>query len=291
MRSRWHMSQAVLGVPDRVEVTLVRDRSERLGPARPAHQRPVIDDLPVRPRGTREVVGCFLAAEIQAGVCHQAAQRAGEEVQVPRLRRVRALVKRDLNAAERAVHGGEQRERRRADIRAAQPDNLRRELLHGPGTDRSERRPGGVIACLARRHGDHVQPSPARLQRCRTARRRHKSSRHIRKACCCLSPKSATRPAITSSRPPSPSPPPPPKNPTSPRPTSPSSTSPAPAATPSADTAGHSSTPASQTRPPGTRWSACWTGSPTTDRPTSPPPATCPSPPESSNSPAPHSSR
>jgi hypothetical protein len=68
------------------------------------------------------------------------------------------------------------------------------------------------------------------------------SSKHIRKACSCRSPRSAIRPASTSSRPPSRLPPPPPKNPTSRRPTSPLSTSAGPAATPSADTAGRLST-------------------------------------------------
>jgi phosphate transport system substrate-binding protein len=58
------------------------------------------------------------------------------------------------------------------------------------------------------------------------------------RACSCRTPRSATRPATTSSRPPRPSPPTPPRNPASPRPTSPSSTSPDPRATPLPATAG-----------------------------------------------------
>ena len=77
------------------------------------------------------------------------------------------------------------------------------------------------------------------------------SSSHIRKACSCPPPPSATRPAATSSHPSSPPPRTPPKNPLSRQPTSRSSTSPAPAVTPSPDTAGHSSMPTSPTRATG----------------------------------------
>jgi hypothetical protein len=38
----WYMAEAFLGVLDRVEVTLIPDRGECLGPARPSHQRAMI---------------------------------------------------------------------------------------------------------------------------------------------------------------------------------------------------------------------------------------------------------
>ena len=141
----------------RVCVAVVPYRRQRLGTSRPSHQCAVIDDPSVRPGGPGEVIGAFLAAQVQACIGHEAAQRPSQEVQLARLCWVGQLAKGHANAAKCPVHGGKQGIRRRADVGAAKTDDVRLELLKHPRTDLGNPGSLGVLASFARRGGDQVR--------------------------------------------------------------------------------------------------------------------------------------
>ena len=116
----------------------------------------MVDDRSVGPGRSGQVLGGVLASQVQARVGHEAAQHAGQEVQVAGLRRVEPLVQRLLDPAEGSVHGGEQGERRSGDVGAAEPDDFGGELLQSSGADPGDRRVRGVVAGLGGGRGQQV---------------------------------------------------------------------------------------------------------------------------------------
>ena len=116
----------------------------------------MVDDRSVGPGRSGQILGGVLASQVQARVGHQAAQHAGQEVQVSGLRGVEPLVQRLVDPAESLVHGGEQGERRAGDVGAAEADDFGGELLQGSGADAGDRRVRGVVAGLGGGRGQQV---------------------------------------------------------------------------------------------------------------------------------------
>ena len=69
-RAGAEVGQAVFGVLGGVGVAVVPDRGQRLGAARPADQRVVVDDRSVGPGRPGQILGGVLAAQVQARVGH-----------------------------------------------------------------------------------------------------------------------------------------------------------------------------------------------------------------------------